>query len=78
MHNPDGSIAFQTRDAILSLRNKEVVYDALNMPMASLHKKSISMVGVVASNRCSVCDSGYCRLPAAVSLLWETRYPLLG
>ncbi len=44
VHNPDGSVAFQTRDAVLSLRNKEVVYDALGTPIASLHKKSISMV----------------------------------
>jgi uncharacterized protein YxjI len=45
VHNPDGSVAFQTREAVLSLRNKEVVYDALGSPIASLHKKTISMHG---------------------------------
>jgi hypothetical protein len=42
--NPDGSIAFQTRDAVLTIRNKEVVYDAMNQPMACLHLKSLTMV----------------------------------
>lgn len=42
--NPDGSVAFQTKDSMLSLKNKEVVYDALDQPIASLHHKSISLV----------------------------------
>jgi hypothetical protein len=42
--NPDGSIAFQTRDAVLTIKNKEVVYDAMNQPMACLHLKSLTMV----------------------------------
>jgi hypothetical protein len=47
--NPDGSPAFSTRDAVLTIRNKEVVYDALNQPIACLHIKSISLVSFVAS-----------------------------
>mmetsp|Transcript_12007 Transcript_12007/g.36061 ORF Transcript_12007/g.36061 Transcript_12007/m.36061 type:complete len:222 (-) Transcript_12007:395-1060(-) len=43
--NPNGSIAFQTKDAVLSLRNKEVVYDAVGQPIATLHKKTLSMHG---------------------------------
>lgn len=53
--NPDGSIAFQTRDAVLTIRNKEVVYDAMNQPMACLHLKSLTMVRNLMRNhqRCA-------------------------
>lgn len=43
--NPDGSVAFQTRDTMFSLHNKEVVSDAMGQPIATLHKKTISMHG---------------------------------
>lgn len=32
------------QDAVLTIKNKEVVYDALNQPIACLHSKTLSMV----------------------------------
>lgn len=43
--NPDGTVAFQTKDRRMTLHNKETVYDALGLAIATLHKKSISLHG---------------------------------
>lgn len=43
--NPDGSVAFATKERMLALRNKETIFDALGQPMATLHKKTVSLHG---------------------------------
>ncbi len=60
--NPNGSIAFQTRDAMFSLHNKETVYDALNKvgnPGTDWIAKGIAL-----------CDDAFCCSPGR--LAWET------
>lgn len=69
VYNPDGSVAFQTRDAVLTIKNKEVVYDALNQPIACLHSKTLSMV------RGSLCSDIILGHDACRKLLAVPRMP---
>lgn len=43
--NPNGSIAFETKDRRMTLRNQETVYDAVGRAIATLHKKTVSLHG---------------------------------
>ena len=74
--NPDGSIAFQTRDAVLTIKNKEVVYDAMNQPMACLHLKSLTMVRLRCCMTISV-HAPCCVVNTPAPLQdWHRRTPL--